>query len=146
MAKENDPTKGFESDLQPMAPSEVGLTTVRDPERIARLMGERIDRAKTLDQLFAVTAGTTSDDLIGRTYEILSVEWDAYEADQGLVPLALVSAIDYSNGEQAEWATTASMLTRFIRRAEVLNLLPFTARIEGRRTRSGQTALNFVRP
>lgn len=132
--------------VQPMAPSEVGVEVQRDPERIARLMGERLDRAETLDALFAVTSGTTSDDLIGKVFEVLAVEWDAYESDGGLVPLAIVSAVDKSTGEKAEWATTAAMLTRFIRRAEVLGLLPFTARIEGKRTRSGQTALNFVKP
>ena len=146
MTKPTETPAADTGDLQPMAASEVGVTVQRDPERIARLMAERMDRAETLDEMFAVTAGSTSDDLIGKTFELLAVEWDAYEADQGVIPLAIVTAIDKSTGDKVEWATTAGMLTRFLRRAEVTGNIPFTARVEGRKTRSGQTALNFVKP
>lgn len=133
-------------DVQPMAASEVGVTMVRDPARIAELMGGRLDRAETLDAMFDALEGQTSDQLVGRTFEVLSVEWDGYESDTGLIPLAIVTAVDKADGKPTEFATTGGMLTRFIRNAEVRGFLPFTARIVEKTTRSGQKALNFARP
>lgn len=133
-------------EIEPMAMSEIGITVQRDPTRIAALMAGRYEHADTLDAMFAVTEGNTSARLVGKTFEILSVEWDAFESDTGLIPLAIVDSVDKATGKREEWATTGGMLTRFIRAAEVKGFLPFTARIEEKLTRSGQKALNFVRP
>lgn len=146
MANKPIATSDEPGDVSPMSMSEVQVSVKRDPEKIARMMGERLDAAETLDDLFNATSGNTSDELIGKTIEVLGVEWDAYEADSGVIPLAIVTARNVATNEPMEFASTAAMLTRFIRAAEVKGWIPFTARIEGKKTRSGQTALNFVRP
>lgn len=118
----------------------------RDPELVTRKMGDRILAAESLDALFDALEGNNSQRLIGKTVEITAVDWDEYETESGPIPLAACTAIDCSTGEEMEFATTAQMLTRFIFKAETLGAMPFKVRIEGKKTRSGQTALNFVRP
>ena len=63
----------------------------------------------------------------------------------GVVPLAICQAVDLTTGEETEFATTGGVLTMFIRRAELIGAIPFDAKIVGKKTASGQTALNFER-
>ena len=116
-----------------------------DPTAVQARMVERVFRAETIEDLFDVLDGNLSKALIGRKVQIQSVTWQPYESDSGIIPLAVVQATDLDDGEQLEFATTSSMLTSFVRRAEMIGAIPFAARIVGKRTRSGNTALNFER-
>jgi len=116
-----------------------------DPTAVQARMVERVFKAETIDDLFDILDGNLSKALIGRKVQIQSVAWQPYESDRGIIPLAVVQATDLADGEQLEFATTSSMLTSFIRRAEMIGAIPFAARIVGKRTRSGNTALNFER-
>lgn len=114
-----------------------------DPEAIQRRILERVFEAKSLDELFGVWSAKTSDQLEGRTFEVRAVRWGEYESERGPIPLAEVSAIDKSSGKDETFVTTAVNLTAFLAQAEAIGELPFTARIAGARTRSGQTSLHF---
>lgn len=118
----------------------------QDPLAVTARFAERFARAETLEDLFNVLEGNTSKDLIGHTLEVQAVSWVPFESDRGVIPNAICTAVDTATGELFEFATTSSVLTMFIRRAELVGALPFTARIAGKKTRSGQTALNFERP
>lgn len=117
----------------------------QDPDAVRARFAARFTRAESLDDLFAVLEGSTSKDMVGRTVTILGVAWAPFESDRGIIPLAVCDAADAKTGEAFEFATTSEMLTLFIRQAELIKALPFTARITDKKTRSGQTALNFER-
>lgn len=117
----------------------------QDPEEVRARFAARFMRAETIEDLFDVLEGSTSKDMIGRSVQIRAVAWAPYESDRGIIPLAVCDAADLKTGEVIEFATTGEMLCMFIRRAELVGALPFEARITGKRTRSGQTALNFER-
>ena len=115
------------------------------PDDVQKRMAGRLQNAETLDDLFDALTGTTSDQLDGKRVQVDEVAWQVYESDRGPIPLAVVQAVDLDTGEELEFATTAFMLVHFIRRAQIINQLPFKARIVGKRTRNNQTALNFER-
>jgi hypothetical protein len=117
----------------------------QDPAEVSKRFARRFQQAESLDDLFNVLEGNTSKDLVGHTVEITGVAWAPYESDRGIIPLAVCEAVDQHSGEVIEFATTSEMLTLFIRRAEIIGAIPFTARVAGKKTRSGQTALNFER-
>lgn len=117
----------------------------QDPHEVMSRFARRFAAAETIDDLFNVLSGTSSQGLIGKSLEITAVAWAPYESDQGVIPLAVCTAIDLPTGEVIEFATTGGMLTLFIRRAELIGALPFQARITEKLTRSGQKALNFER-
>jgi len=73
------------------------------------------------------------------------VQWAPYESDRGTIPLAICDAVNVGTGEMIEFATTSGMLTLFLRQAQLVDALPFKARITEKVTRSGQKALNFER-
>lgn len=118
----------------------------QDPDAVRVRFAKRFAAAETLDDLFGVLEGTLSKDMIGRTVTIRSVAWAPFESDRGIIPLAICDAADPKSGEVIEFATTGESLVQFIRRCELIREMPFTVRIEGKKTRSGQTALNFARP
>lgn len=118
----------------------------KDPLDYGPEMGARFRNAKTAEDLFKALESTSTRDLVGHTVEILSVEWQAYQADNGVVPNGICQAADLSTGEVISFSTTSSMCTAFLRQAELAGILPIKVRIEGQQTRSGQTALNFKRP
>lgn len=117
----------------------------RDPEAVTRRMAGRMLGAASLDALYDATKGVTSDELDGRAIEVESVEWQQYESDRGPIPQAVVAAVDLSTGEAFEFVTTATMLVTFLYQAQKLDALPFRARIAGKKTKGGNTALNFER-
>jgi hypothetical protein len=117
----------------------------QDPDAVRQRFAARFAKAETLDDLFSVLEGTLSKDLIGHTLQIRKVSWAPFESDRGIIPLAVCEAIDQGTGEVTEFATTGESLVLFIRQAELINEIPFTARIAGKKTRSGMTALNFER-
>lgn len=117
----------------------------QDPLEVRKRFAARFSRAETIDDLFAVLEGSTSKDMVGRVLQIRGVQWAPYESDRGIIPLAVCDAADLRTGEVIEFATTGEMLCMFIRRAELVGALPFEARVTSKRTRSGQTALNFER-
>jgi len=116
-----------------------------DPEAATRRMSERMLGAETLDALYDSTKGTTSDELDGKSIEVTGVEWQAYESDRGPIPQAVVQAVDLINGDVFEFVTTATMLVTFLYKAQQLGAIPFKTRIAGKKTKSGNTALNFER-
>lgn len=115
----------------------------QDPEAVRERFARRFMAAETLQDLFDVLGGNTSKDLVGKRVQISAVAWAPYESDRGIIPLAICTAADVETGEVLEFATTSEALTMFIRRAELIGALPFNARIAAKKTRSGQTALNF---
>ena len=117
----------------------------RDPEAVTRRMADRMMAADSLDALYDSTKGVTSDELDGKAIEVTSVEWQQYESDRGPIPQAVVQAIDLITGEVFEFVTTATMLVAFLYKAQQLQALPFRARIAGKKTKGGNTALNFER-
>lgn len=117
----------------------------RDAEAIQRGMLQRVHAGTTMDELFDSLQGKASDSLVGRSFEIQEVSWDIYNAAQGPLPLARVKSIDLATNQPEEWVTTSPMLTVFMKRAQEIGGLPFKAKIVGKKTRSGQTALNFER-
>lgn len=116
-----------------------------DPAAVAERMGSRMRKATSLDELFDTLTGSTSNALVGRKFQFDHVAWQPYESDRGIIPNAIVSAVDLDTGEEEEFATTGTMLVEFLRQAQLLDAFPFKARIVGKKTRSGQTALNFER-
>ena len=117
----------------------------RDPDRVQREIVARMFAADSIADLFDTFEGKNSKQLEGRRFEVQSVKWDIYHADKGDLPLALVSAIDLDTGESIDFPTTAPALTAFIRKCEIAGWLPFRAKITGKLTKGGQTALNFER-
>lgn len=117
----------------------------QDPEAVQLRFAKRFMAAESIDDLFGVLEGNSSKDMVGRTVEIHGVAWAPYESDRGVIPLAIAEAVDVKTGEVLEFATTSAALTMFIRRAEIIGKIPFTAKIAAKKTRSGQTALNFER-
>lgn len=117
----------------------------QDPEAVSARFAERFKAAKSVDDLFGVLDGNSSKDMVGRKVRIDRVAWAPYESERGVIPNAICSGADLDSGEVIEFATTSQMLTMFIRRAEIINALPIKVRITSKKTRSGQTALNFER-
>ena len=116
-----------------------------DPESVMARFAERFVKAETLDDLFDVLEGNLSRSLIGHKVRVQAVSWVPYQSDRGVVPLAACKATDLTTGEETEFATTGGVLTMLIRRAELIGAIPFDAKIVGKKTGSGQTALNFER-
>lgn len=117
----------------------------QDPAAVRERFARRFMKADTLEDLFNVLEGTTSKDMVGRIVTVEQVAWAPFQSDRGLIPLAICHANDAATGEVLEFATTSEALTMFIRRAEVIGALPFTAQIKATKTRGGNTALNFAR-
>jgi hypothetical protein len=116
-----------------------------DPEAVIERMAQRIRSADSLDALFDSLTGNSSDALVGKSFSFTDVEWQPYESNRGIIPQAIVTAVDLDTGEQTEFVTTAGMLVEFLRRAEVIGAYPFSARIVEKTTKSGNKALNFER-
>lgn len=133
------------TDLVAYDPALFPALVEQDPAAVADRFTRRFLQAETLEDLFGVLDGNTSKDLVGKVLEVQAVEWVPFESDHGVIPNAICTATDTETGEVIEFATTSMMLTMFIRRAELLGALPFTARITSKKTRNGQNALNFER-
>lgn len=116
-----------------------------DPEAVKVRMANRVHQAQSLDGLFDTLAGNSSDLLVGKSFEFRSIVWQPYESETGPIPQAVVAAVDLTTGEETEFVTTAFMLVNFLRRAQVLDILPFKARIVEKQTKRGQKALNLER-
>jgi hypothetical protein len=121
--------------------------TIREvsPEAVMARMAQRVQRADNIDDLFDSLTGNSSDALVGKSFEFISVEWQPYESDRGVIPQAVVQGVDLTSGELTEFVTTGGMLVQFLRRAEVIGAFPFRARIVEKTTKRGQRALNFER-
>lgn len=117
----------------------------QDPQEAQARFVRRFSQARDLDDLFSVLEGNNAKGLIGKAIQIEGVQWAPYESDQGIIPNAICEAIDLDTGEVIEFATTSSMLTHFIRQAELIGAIPFKARIAEKTTRSGRKALNLER-
>jgi hypothetical protein len=131
--------------LQEKFITEFGEVDIAAPETILARMGARYDRAESIEDLFDALQGQSSDAMVGRKFRFLDVSWQPYQTEKGVIPLAVCDVVDLDSGEQTEFVTTGYMLVRFIRRAIQLGVMPFEARIVGKKTNSGQTALNFER-
>jgi hypothetical protein len=118
----------------------------QDPQAVMERFARRFMAAETLEDLFSVMEGNVSKDMIGRVVTIRSVAYAPFHSDRGIIVNAICDAVDAKTGEVLEFATTGEVLTMFIRRAELTKNLPVTVRIAGKKTNSGQTALNFERP
>lgn len=116
-----------------------------DPESVMERFAQRFMAAETIEDLFDALEGNLSRSLVGHKVRISSVAWAPYQSDRGTIPLAICQAVDLTTGEETEFATTAGVLTMFIRRAELIGAIPFDAKIVGKKTSNGQAALNFER-
>ena len=115
----------------------------QDPQETESRFAGRFKRAETLDDLFSVMSGNSTQTMIGRRLEIQEVDFVAYQADDGVIPNAICLAADIDSGEVLEFATTSGFCTKFLRKAQLLGLLPVKVKITSTLTRSGQNALNF---
>ena len=106
---------------------------------------QRLMAAGSVDELFDAFQGQSSDTLVGKSFEILSVAWQPYRSQRGIIPQAVVEAINLATGEVEEWVTTAKMPVTFLLRVWQLQAFPFKTRITEKTTTSGQKALNFER-
>jgi hypothetical protein len=120
-----------------------------DPEAVADRMAGRLHKATSMDELFDALEGSSSDQWIGKPIEVLSIEWETYDAVRPsgtvTIPKAVCQIVDITTGEIDEFMTTAKMLVHFLRQVEVLDAYPFKARIVEKTTKGGQKALNFER-
>lgn len=116
-----------------------------DPDAVADRMAGRVLGANSIDELFNSLSGKTSDELVGKAFEFLDVAFQPYEAESGTIPLAVCNVVDLTTGEVTEFATTGKMLVSFLFQATRIGAFPFKARIAGKKTTRGQTALNFER-
>ena len=119
--------------------------TARDPRDVQASFTRRFAKATSLDDLFDVLEGNNTRGMVGRKIEVREVAWQPYESDDGVIPLAIVTAADLDSGELMEFATTSGFITLFIRMAEILGELPFKAKVTEKKTRSGKMALNLAR-
>lgn len=145
------------------------ITFTHDPAAIQQDIIRRLMEATTLSEAFDVWEGDRSKALIGRTFIVNGAEWDTYRIEDGsLVPLAIVDSVNVATGEQERWTTTASNLVGWLAWIELYGQLttaakckcpagerekgcdvphfPFTARVNGEKTRRGFTALRFATP
>lgn len=117
----------------------------QEPDEVNARFARRFMAAESIEDLFDVMEGKLAQSLIGRRLTIEQVAWAPYESDRGVIPLAIVQSTDVETSEALEFATTSMALTMFLRRAQIIEALPFHAKITSTKTRSGQTALNFAR-
>jgi len=117
-----------------------------DPLDFEQRSAERFKRATSVDELFDVMKGNNTQSLIGRKLEVTRVEFQAYQSDEGVIPNAICQAVDLSDGEVIEFATTSGFCTKFLRMVELMGQLPVKVKVTETVTRSGQRALNFDRP
>lgn len=117
-----------------------------DPLEFEARSADRFKRATSLDDLFDVMSGNNSQSLVGKRLEIQAVDFQAYQADDGVIPNAICAAVDLDNGEVIEFSTTSGFCTKFLRMAQLLDKLPVKVKITDTLTKSGQKALNFERP
>ena len=125
--------------------STFGEMTEVSPEAVTQRMTSRLRKATSLDELFDALEGSSSDQWVNKPIEIVSVEWETYQAERGVIPKAVCQVVDITTGEVEEFITTATMLVHFLRQVELLDLFPFKTRIVEKTTRSNQKALNFER-
>lgn len=112
-----------------------------DPNEVTRRILNQLGQAKTLDEAFAVWETTSSKNLAGRAFEVLSVRWSWYMTTSNEVPLAEVSAIEIGTGEPVTWVTTAKNICGFLWWLQLNKALPAKFRILEKATRSGNTVL-----
>lgn len=117
----------------------------QDPQDMGRKLGERMNRAASVDDLFGVLEGNSTKSMIGRKVEVLDVDFYAYQADEGVIPNAICQAVDLDTGEVLEFATTSGFCTAFLRKAQMLEALPLKLKVTETLTRSGNKAINFER-
>jgi hypothetical protein len=115
----------------------------QNPDDVQAAMAARFSRAESIEDLFSILEGSSSKTMVGRKVQINGVKWTGYESDRGVIPMAICDAMDLKTGEVVEFATTSGFLTMFIRRAELIGHLGFQVKIVEKKTRSGNTALNF---
>jgi hypothetical protein len=114
-----------------------------DPDDANRRFADRFQRAEDLDDLFDVLSGNNTKGMIGRRVEVQAVEWQAFQSERGVIPNGICLAADIDTGEVLEFATTSGFCTMFLRKAELLGLLPIKLKITEKVTKSGQKAINF---
>lgn len=152
MSKDTNPDAGFGDEDEAVEQAQLSLLSeafpeIREvsPEAVQTRMQNRVRKATTLDELFDSLQGNSSDALVGKSFEFTAIEWQPYQSEKGIIPQAVCTAIDLSTGEETEFVTTGFMLVNFLRQAQVMNMLPFKARIVEKTTKRGQKALNFER-
>lgn len=133
------------TEVEVYSPALLDLCKQQDAQEVLKRFARRFEQATGIDDLFGALEGTNSQQLIGKAIEVRAVEWAPYQSDRGMIPLAIVQAADLDTGELTEFATTGAMLCLFLFKWQALGLAPFQARIVGKKTNSGQTALNFQR-
>lgn len=116
-----------------------------DPQEFEARSARRFKEAKSLDDLFDVMSGNNAQALVGKRLEIKTVEFQAYQADDGVIPNAICQAVDIDSGEVLEFSTTSGFHTKFLRMAELIGEIPVKVKVTDTLTKSGQKALNFER-
>lgn len=118
----------------------------QDPQDMGRKLGERMNHAKSADDLFDALSGNSTQSMVGRKLEIMDADFYAYQSDDGVIPNAICQAVDIDSGEVLEFATTSGFCAAFLKKAQLLKLFPLKVRVTETLTRSGNKAINFERP
>lgn len=150
MASQTDVVVVDDKDIEAYSPKLLSLCREQDPQEVVKRFARRFDKANTLDELFDVLQGTNSQQLVGKVLDMRGVEWAPYQAkrpsgEEVTIPLAIVAAFDLEDGAEMEYATTSTMLCMFLYKVSLIDAFPFQAKIVGKKTNSGQVALNFER-
>jgi len=117
------------------------VTITDTPEAIQARILTRLFAAETLEDAFATWESQSSDALVGKRFEIQGVRWGTYNAQDGIIPLAEVHAVELDSGEETTFVTTAANITGFLALADSRGWFPFKMRIDGQKTRRDQTVL-----
>lgn len=150
MADKN--SRPADNDQQALAPFDpvtaFGITTAedRDPFAVQVDIVNRLLAATTLEELFAVHEGDNSQRLVGHTLRLSAVAWDTFDSDNGPIPMAKITATDVDTDTVEDFRSTSLNITAFTRVCEREKLFPVVVKVEGVKTRQGQTALKFSRP
>jgi hypothetical protein len=105
----------------------------------------RASRATTPAALWATWSSDATKLMVDNPLEIQKVEWGTYEGAEGAVPAARITAASLTTGEVEHHFTTARGLTTFLRKAELLSMLPLKMNVGSTKTTAGYTVY-FPKP
>ena len=116
-----------------------------DPEAQQALIIGRLLRGGSLEDMFDVFEAPSIKVYANKVVTIDNVSWAAYDSDRGPVPQAHFTVQVRGEDTKKDCRATSPNITAFIYNAEKMGLIPFTARVVGDATDSGNEALHFGR-
>jgi hypothetical protein len=143
MAKQDEQVERVSGEVELYDRQLFGNLISQDPEAVMARFAEQFMAAKTVEEVFAVLDGNSATRLYGEVVEIRSVAWAPYQTEDGVIPNAIIEAVNMHTGEQVQFSNTGRLSNMQLRRVELIGGLPLKVRVVGKRTAGGQTATNF---